>query len=44
MRVLIVEDNPSVTSILTEILNINGHDVQSSLDWEGVKDLLKENR
>lgn len=43
MRVLIVEDNPSVTAILTEILNINGHDVQSSLDWEGVKDLLKEN-
>lgn len=43
MRVLIVEDNPSVTAILTEILNINGHDVMSSLSWDGVKELLKDN-
>ena len=37
MKALIVDDNPSVTAILTEILRIDGHEVFTASNWEDAK-------
>lgn len=37
MKALIVDDNPSVTAILTEILKIDGHEVFTANNWDDAK-------
>ena len=44
MKALIVDDNPSVTAILTEILRIDGHEVFTASNWEDAKRELDLNK
>lgn len=37
MKALIVDDNPSVVAILTEILKIDGHEVFTASNWDDAK-------
>ena len=37
MKALIVDDNPSIVAILTEILRIDGHEVFTADNWESAK-------
>ena len=44
MKALIVDDNPSVIAILTEILKIDGHEVFQATNWEDAKRALETDR